>query len=696
MLESEMFKLEPQIEEAATTYRYLLNYFGEVDDPQRATIYNHIRLSLLDMADTLFTHLQRHNSNDFVYQQWRINQHISGRDEATYVSNCIRDIILKKELLDQSKERPVAAGKEYEQLLNHLFLASWLSFEPKTLPLDIESSDLPEEAHYLIVVGSFFQIIEKYSTERIHLLINYTSHHSPMLRQSALVCLLLTIYTHHARIELQSELKHRLDLTLSQPQFTDSLANIQKQLLQSRETEKITKRLANDILPEMMRLSSQFSDKFRLLNDNEETPDDGLNPEWKSILQDTALNNKMQELSELQMEGADIHMMTFASLKNSPFFKNISNWFLPFDPQHSIFTTLRQSPIAGTGRLLETIQKSTFLCNSDKFSLCITIQSMPERAQSMISYQFAEESEEMNRLLTKETEGDEQRQDQIYSNRFIRDLYRFLKLFPFKESFSDFFSQKLDLYHTSPLYDCFTTQHRKEFAEYLLTNEHYDDALLLYRQIEAQTPISSSENYQKKGYCLQKQKLYEQAIVEYRKAEIIQPDNLWLTKSLALCYKQIGNHEKAIDYYLDAEKIKPEDLTVCQNLGQLYAQKKEYEKALHYFYKIEFTGKNPHKIWRSIAWVLFLHEKNEEAHRYYRQIFELTPTATDYINAGHVYMVDGNIKEALNHYRHAFSITNNEEETMQQIINDKLTLNELGVSTLDFHLTLEKLKATNW
>ena len=40
-------------------------------------------------------------------------------------------------------------------------------------------------------------------------------------------------------------------------------------------------------------------------------------------------------MNELQLEGADVYMSTFAALKNYPFFREVHNWFYPFSKQQS-------------------------------------------------------------------------------------------------------------------------------------------------------------------------------------------------------------------------------------------------------------------------------------------------------------------------------------------------------------------------
>ena len=66
------------------------------------------------------------------------------------------------------------------------------------------------------------------------------------------------------------------------------------------------------------------------------------NPEWSEILEQSGIADKLQELTELQMEGADVYMSTFSMLKSFPFFNETAHWFLHFDPEFSAVQDLFQ------------------------------------------------------------------------------------------------------------------------------------------------------------------------------------------------------------------------------------------------------------------------------------------------------------------------------------------------------------------
>lgn len=67
----------------------------------------------------------------------------------------------------------------------------------------------------------------------------------------------------------------------------------------------------------MVRITPKISDKIDeiLARDDE----DGLNPDWQDVFDDMGLTDKMQEFSELQLDGVDVYAATFAKLKSYPF-----------------------------------------------------------------------------------------------------------------------------------------------------------------------------------------------------------------------------------------------------------------------------------------------------------------------------------------------------------------------------------------
>lgn len=107
--------------------------------------------------------------------------------------------------------------------------------------------------------------------------------------------------------------------------------------------------------------------RFGFEESDEENND--MNPDWEDAFEKSGLGDKLREMNELQLEGADVYMSTFAALKNYPFFREVHNWFYPFSKQQSnVLKAMKQAGNQG-GSLLDLILQSGFFSNSDKYSL---------------------------------------------------------------------------------------------------------------------------------------------------------------------------------------------------------------------------------------------------------------------------------------------------------------------------------------
>ena len=124
--------------------------------------------------------------------------------------------------------------------------------------------------------------------------------------------------------------------------FQEDVARIYRQMLLCQETEKIDKKMREEIIPEMLKnVSSMKNIRFGFEENDEENDDK--NPDWEDAFEQSGLGDKLREMNELQLEGADVYMSTFSSLKSYPFFREVQNWFYPFSKQQSnVLKALKQ------------------------------------------------------------------------------------------------------------------------------------------------------------------------------------------------------------------------------------------------------------------------------------------------------------------------------------------------------------------
>lgn len=148
------------------------------------------------------------------------------------------------------------------------------------------------------------------------------------LTSLALSGILLTLFKYRKR-PLPASTRRRLDALRTVPRWQKDLRIAFLELIRTRYTERINRTMQEDIIPGMMKMRSQIIDNIS--KGELDPADPTANPEWEEILAKSNIGDKLRELTELQQEGADVFMSTFSHLKNFPFFSEISNWFVPFE-----------------------------------------------------------------------------------------------------------------------------------------------------------------------------------------------------------------------------------------------------------------------------------------------------------------------------------------------------------------------------
>lgn len=457
-------------------------------------------------------------------------------------------------------------------------------------------------------------------------------------------------------------------------------------MIRSQETVKIDKKMREEIIPEMIKNANISRMKFDFEENDEEGNDH--NPDWAFNIENSALGDKLREMSELQMEGADVYMSTFSQLKNYPFFKMISNWFYPFDKGHS--SVVKELGDANDNSILELILGSGFFCDSDKYSMCFTIMHLPKMQRDAMVAQLSDQ--QMNMVMDEEKTAEMKKlndREDILSNQYIHNLYRFYKLYPRRHEFHDIFNEAIKL-HTynflkpvleKPLY-------LRNLADYYFKKEYYMTAEDIYTQL-IKTVGDDAELYQKIGYCLQKEKKYDQAIQAYLRADMMKPDNIWTNRHLATCYRLSKQYDKALEYYKKIEEVEPENKTLLFNIGSSLAELGRDDEALNYFFKLDFIDPNSVKAWRAIAWCSFISGKLEQADKYYKKVLRHKPQAPDYMNAGHVAWVMGNIEKTIELYSKSVVAIHGRQQFITMFNKDKPILIQHGINKDDIPLMLD-------
>ena len=473
------------------------------------------------------------------------------------------------------------------------------------------------------------------------------------------------------------------------------LEEIILQLIRTKETEKISKKLQDEIIPEMQKFRPKIEEKLNLDDIISDSLIEDQNPDWEEIFDEAPdLLNKMADFSKMQLEGSDVFMSAFAMFKNFPFFTQVANWFVPFyaesEEVEKVFSDFDDN--FDNIEFAKGLERSAFMCNSDKYSFCMNINMMPKAQRGMITELFKSEMNQMKEISDDDELLKKGAKHKYIFTRYIQDLYRFYKLHPLHNEFNDFFETSMDI-HNTLFFKTISKNNEtiKIIAELYFKKGFYEEAIDILDKLNLKGK-EAKKNYEKLGFAWQKLKNYDKALEYYQKAELFGEPSLWLTKKVAFCYRKNNNFEKALEYYQKAELDDEESLHIQANIGHCYLSLNDYENALKKYFKVEYYEPENLMAKRPIAWCSFVIGKFDTSEKYYKKLLDNKPTAFDYINYGHVLFCNNKKMQAVEMYLKGIEMKNL-KAFEDSIAEDKETLLKHSSENTDIDLLIDYVKA---
>lgn len=696
-----------QYESLDDTYKNLLKYAIEgVDDPQRENIYNHLQVSILELADLAMQYALMIDNDKYIYRLKRKIESETKLIKEEAINN-IENLAFDEELSEILQTRLESVSTEKKEYQNHqtillkIFNLIWLTDKFKDTDLKLVQSIWQEKSfpwyeQSIIISAITLSSIRCFDVPKIELLISYATNKDLQIRQRALIGLFLSLYIHDERLSLYPHLMQQLIALGENESLKNDFGLIAIQLLKSKDTERITRKFEDEIIPEMVKFQPVLKDKLDLDNILSDDFTDDKNPDWERVFEDAPdLLDKLQEISKMQMEGADVFMSAFSRLKSFEFFNDIINWFRPFHADNFLINEIlkTEEPQVDPISLLDGLAKAFFMCNSDKFSFCLNIHFMPDLQKKMMLEMFNAELESLGELQKEDEILNQSSRAKNINAQYIQDLYRFFKLHPIKAELLDIFKLKLDFYNCGFFKLFFTDNNTlRNIGEFLFERNYFDQALDVYLVLN-QNGDNSLETFEKIAYCYQKLKKYPEALSYYKRAELFDTNRAWNLKKLAICNRYLKNYEESLKYYFEAEKLEPNNLYIKTYIGHSYLDLKEYAKALDYYYKVEFLAEENKKVLRPIAWCLFVLGKYEQSKEYFVRLMEFEANKYDLMNLGHVEWCLGNRVAAIKNYKLSLGRTdNNMKFFLTSFEEDKKHLLQAGISQQEIDFMLDYLK----
>jgi tetratricopeptide (TPR) repeat protein len=688
------WQLKEKLNELEENYKRMLNYLTDgVNDPEREKIFHDLLRSVYHIADTVQFIIQTNIDTSLFYTKRRFYMHndpgtteqllgiLDGAMEKISLLNLVEEPENNSELIQLEEEKEDAV----KVIFYNIALSShWDARDQKRWLKILHNPQYPLILPSMIITAVTLNLLETFDEKKALLLFESAENENDEIRFRALTGIVLFLRKYDKRLYLYPAINNRLQHLAEDSDFITQIRNILLQFIFSRETEKITRRITEEIIPEMLKASTKFSPR-KWEDWVSEPGSNEPNPEWQNLIKKAGVEDKMIEISELQLEGADVMHSSFVQMKNYSFFDELCNWFLPFI---NLSDFMNDNGMEG---LFQTLSESTMMCNSDKYSLYFSVAMMPEGQRKVALGQLSIESEAVQQMLKDESITNSKRIHTII-RQYVQDLYRFYKGHPQRKDFTDIFELKPEFYQTPSIAQLIgKKEDLSVIGEFYFNKNYFEEASDIYDRLLKDDP-DNYVLYQKKGYCLQMLGHLKEALDVYLNAEVFDPNNSWIIKKLAYCYRMLKQPKEALFYYKKAEQLNPGNLSLQLNIGHCYLELKNYDEALKSYFKVEYLDKNKSKAWRPIAWCSFLNGKYEQAWEYFKKIMDANPNTTDYLNAGHTQLALKNNKEAIRLYGLSLKQPeNSQEKFLEMFTNDIPDIVQTGFNVQDIPFILDRI-----
>ena len=698
--------LKVQLEHYYDTYKNMLKYSFEFgDDPEKEKVYRKLVKSLIELVDDMREDLIE-GYNMLSYYNYR--KHISA--SSTITKNDSAELVEKLEfeqevqqILDTKTKNKQPAGDEengYKNSLSKIFELIWFTDKFGEAEIDLVSQisktkSLPWHDKSILVTALTLSLFRHFDSNKIMLLLDFYEQEEDQVWQRALIGWLIGLHFYDDRLTYYPEILNRLKTMQGNKALNERIELVIFHFIKSKETEKVAKKIKDEILPEVLKIKSQLEEKLDIENISSLNLSEEKNPDWENFFKDSPdVYKKFEEFSNMQIEGADVFLGAFAMLKQFDFFNELSNWFLPFYKDNDVVLNSLENIRENLDiyQFAEGLENTSFMCNSDKYSFCLNVKQMPSSQKSMMTELFNMELKAMNEMKEDSELINALEHNKSIITQYFQDLYRFYKLHPLKNEFDNIFDLNFEIYN-SGFFKLLVEDNKilRNIGEFFFEKNYYAEALALFLNCQ----MDKEDNYElfeKIAFCYQQTGSLNTALEYYHKAELMETNKLWLNNKIAFCYRKTKNYKKAAEYYLQAEKLNPDDLQIQAYLGQTYMELADYDTALKYFFKIEYQQPDDSKIQRAIAWCYFVVGKLENARKYMQKFIAIGGKQNDYLNLGHVEWCLGNKQHAIENYKQAIKKSKNDLNWFTKVFEeDKKYILKQGIQPFDIPLMLDYL-----
>lgn len=680
------YELTDRIKGVEQTYTYMLRYMAEgANDPTRMQVYDKVKEDMRALLDAVVRRMLIVETPTLYYNILRT---LRLRNEDS-ISKAVEDYISLCDQKDDSRD----GLRERERVERRLFDLVWVQF-----PLDnndisalrlLMVSDVPSQIKAAIIGAVTLGLLEFYDPRRFLFLIE--SYESAELEVSmrAITGLVIGLFRYRNRRPGAEILKAIERLRQTEYWYSD-LASVFTELVRTRNTSDLTRKLNDEVMPDILKTSSEIIDKLKENGASDDPFDQESNPLWADLTEHPGFEDAMRRLARLQEEGGDIYMGSFNHLKHFPFFSEAANWFMPYVAERSDFMDMPGDMLD----IARMVGKAPGMCDSDKYSMMFSLGMMPKNAAPGLMNGLDEQARHVQEEIEHSIVDPK---DKRYAAMrvYVLDLYRFFNLFRRKGEFFNPFGGTFNFNGIAALSpELRDPEIIEPLAEMYFKIGAWEEAAALFARLVRRTE-PTKYMYQKAGYSYEKAQLHADAIIYYRNALQLDGDDLWTLRRLSMLLTTTRQYNAAKELLLHIEQLSPDDHRVAYRLGNVHFEEGMFDEALKYYYKADYLKPDEPMYIRAIAntMVELFDYKGAEA-KYKRMIAE-GAEVDDYVALGQLARLKGNLRDAIDFFTMAAQTAQGDVALVVKKIQEKedwVTHGDASVS--DTPLVVEALMCT--
>ncbi|MBO7140264.1 MAG: hypothetical protein J6W19_06830 [Prevotella sp.] len=664
------------------------------NDPERENVYSQLLRRLYVLTTDIMTRDAMAGSSFLTSLHSRPRQMRKDWTMAN-VRRQLEDFVSSVALLDlepedNRNERRKQVYHEHQLLMHDLFdyiLTSrlWKDSLAEAFTDMLLSPTIDVNDQQLIVSAITLSALNAFGFNKFSVLMDvYMKASDPGVRQRALVGWVLCMDSTKAR--LYPEMAAMVDRACDDETCRNELTELQMQLFYCMDAEQDHKKIHDEIIPEILKGSNIKITRHGLEEIDEDTLEDILHPDTAERNMER-MEESMKQMVAMQKEGSDIYFGGFSQMKRMPFFNDLSNWFVPFYPQHPAVSNIWENTRGK--KFLQVITKVGAFCDSDKYSFVLAFDQVLNHFPAKM-LKMVEDGEASPLPLGGKIDMKEQQQPAFIRRMYLQNLYRFYRLYPMRSQFAIPFDDRTKyLFFANPLFAGNRLQgNMTEVAAFLMKHRKNDEALDVLNncqpaqgnsaegssaQGDLQSPPSAEGDLQSPppfdyhmlmGNLLMRLPLDPErpATYHFRCALDLRPDSEKALSGYARALFRHHDYEAALTSYEKLMKLMPDHTGYMLNAAICMTNLEHNEDALRLLYKLDYEQPDNRKVKRVLAWTLTMSQRYEQATKAYQQLLAAdTPEPVDMLNYGYCLWFQGAVAQAIVQFKQ-FLLNNGDDD----------------------------------